>query len=114
MDFAGRINPFTQLNNVQVERAFNNQRRDIQALDYARESATFTVQDGDVIAFSMIPTAPNETVTVGGAVVSPRVFPFKEGMRVSDIIARRAVSCSTPISIKRSCSVRSETPVRTT
>jgi protein involved in polysaccharide export with SLBB domain len=86
MQFVGRINMFTQLNNVQVERTFNNLRREIQTIDYASQAPAFAVQDGDVISFSAINTQLNETVAVQGAVLRPGAYPYKEGLRVSDLI----------------------------
>ncbi len=86
MAFAGRINPFSQLNNVQVERTVNNQRREVQTVDYTRQAATFIVQDGDVVAFALINEVLSNTVIAAGAVVRPATYPFKEGMKVSDLI----------------------------
>ncbi|HLX62648.1 MAG TPA: SLBB domain-containing protein [Planctomycetota bacterium] len=86
MVFVGRVNNFTQLNNVQVERTFNNLRRAIQTIDYTAQAATYAIQDGDVIAFSNIVTQLNDSVAIAGAVVRPGAYPWKEGMRVSDLI----------------------------
>lgn len=86
MKFAGRINGFTQLNNVQVERTYDNARRNVRLLDYRTEAATFTLQDGDVIAFTQISGQLNETVAVNGAVVRPGAYPLRGGMKVSDLI----------------------------
>ena len=39
-----------------------------------------------VISFSSINTQLNETVAIVGAVLRPGAYPYKEGMRVSDLV----------------------------
>jgi protein involved in polysaccharide export with SLBB domain len=102
--YAGRINAFTQLN-VQVERSIDNARREVQAVDFKREASSFVVVDGDVIAFSQIYGQLNETVAITGAVVRGSAYPFKEGMRVSDLI-RAAGGFLLDASLERALIVR--------
>ena len=88
MNYVGRITAFTQLGNVQIERTINNIRREIQSIDYTKQAASFSIQDGDVVVFERINTVVNDTVAVAGAVIKPSTYPYTPGMTVSDLIRK--------------------------
>lgn len=93
LDLAGGVPVSGALNNIKLERIEAHQRKQMLSLnlpagDSAAEDAFRRVQvkDGDTITVSPILPYSNQTVYLQGHVFRPGKYPFKQGMKVTDII----------------------------
>lgn len=95
LDLAGGIPVSGELNNIKLERIQAHQRKEMLSLnlpaggDSAAEDAfkRVAVKDGDTITVSPILPYSNQTVYLQGHVFRPGKYPYKEGMKVTDIIS---------------------------
>lgn len=86
--YLGGINAFTYTEQVLLERTMDRSRRDIRRVDYEREEKTLILEDGDIVQFSNVIGDLNRSVLLSGEVVRPGLYPYEEGMHISDLIER--------------------------
>jgi protein involved in polysaccharide export with SLBB domain len=95
LELAGGVLSSGSLRQVDVERTLAHESRtmirldlpegnDQQAVNLALDQ--FPVQDGDKIKISPILAYANQTVYLDGHVFHPGKYPYKEGMKVTDIV----------------------------
>jgi protein involved in polysaccharide export with SLBB domain len=73
---------------VQVERIYNHTDRSIFEVDLATGDSA-PAQNGDVVTVRSIVDRFKDAVTLRGNVANPGRYPWREGMRVSDLIPSR-------------------------
>jgi len=95
LQLAGGVLPSGTLRHVDVERLLAHERRTMLRLDLPEgndESAAntalekFQVQDGDQIKISPILPYAEKTVFLDGHVFRPGKYPYRDGMKVTDIL----------------------------
>jgi len=87
LDLAGGVSPAAWTNRVQVARFDKNERQialDINASSL--DNTDFTVLDGDVVKVFPVLAKDDNVVHLGGNVLRPGKYEYKEGMRVTDVI----------------------------
>lgn len=95
LELAGGVLPSGTLRHVDVERMVAHEKRtmlrldlpetnDVQAVNKALEE--FQVQDGDQIRISPILPYSDKTVYLDGHVFRPGKYPYRDGMKVTDVI----------------------------
>jgi len=93
---AGGLLPTATLSHVEVERVVAHQKQTMLSLDVPKvdsaEAATkemeaFQIQDGDRVRIFPIAPYSQDAVYLEGHVLRPGKYSFREGMRVTDLIA---------------------------
>jgi protein involved in polysaccharide export with SLBB domain len=95
LQLAGGVLPSGTLRHVDVERVVAHEKRTMLQLDIpeaSNESAVtqalenFQVQDGDQIRISPILPYADKTVYLDGHVFHPGKYPYRDGMKITDLI----------------------------
>ncbi|HSM84872.1 MAG TPA: SLBB domain-containing protein, partial [Candidatus Limnocylindrales bacterium] len=95
LDLAGGIPVSGELNNIKVERIQAHQRKEMLSLNLpaagnpSADASAFkrvAIEDGDVVTVAPILPYSNRTVYLQGHVFRPGKYPFKDGMKVTDIL----------------------------
>jgi len=95
LELSGGVLPTGTLRHIDVERVEAHQKRTMLSLDLPgtnsqqadiRALESFQVQDGDKIRISPILPYSEKTVYLDGHVFHPGKYPYKEGMKVVDVI----------------------------
>ena len=94
LDLAGGVLASGMLRNIDVERVIAHQRRtmirvelaDGSSADAGRRMREFLVQDGDRINISPILAYSEQVVFLDGHVFRPGKYPYREGMKVVDLV----------------------------
>lgn len=96
LELAGGVLPSGTLRHVDVERVVAHENRTMLRLDLPAGSSgpqaidetlnNFQVQDGDDIRISPILPYAEQTVYLDGHVFHPGKYPFREGMKITDLI----------------------------
>jgi protein involved in polysaccharide export with SLBB domain len=96
LDLAGGILPAAALRHIEVQRLEAHEKRTMLSLDVAPESdpegiakqlSAFKIQDGDQIHIFPITPYNKSAVYLEGHVLRPGRYSFKEGMRLTDLVA---------------------------
>ncbi|HVR26894.1 MAG TPA: SLBB domain-containing protein [Candidatus Polarisedimenticolia bacterium] len=86
IDIAGDLSTVADTNKITVDRFVDHQARKTLEFPYDAQSRALPLQDGDIVrVFSIVPRFEN-TVTLRGNVANPGRYPWKPGMRISDLI----------------------------
>jgi len=73
---------------VRIERIYNHTERNMIDVDLAAADSA-PVQDGDILMVSSILDRFKDAVTLRGNVANPGRYPWRQGMRISDLIPSR-------------------------
>lgn len=93
LELAGGILPAAALQHVEVQRLDAHEKRTMLSLDLSTDNANtaqltaFKVQDGDEIHIFPIAPYNQDTIYLQGHVLRPGRYSFKEGMKLTDIVA---------------------------
>ncbi len=93
LELAGGILPAAALQHVEVQRLDAHDKRTMLSLDLSPDNANtaqltaFKVQDGDEIHIFPIAPYNQDTIYLQGHVLRPGRYSFKEGMKLTDIVA---------------------------
>jgi len=91
LENAGGMTSLASAERAVVERIENHGNRTVQEFALDAQGQARVLQDGDLIrVFPLSPKFEN-AVTLRGNVAVPGLYPWKEGMRVSDLIPSRSV-----------------------
>lgn len=99
LELAGGILPTAALRQIEVQRLDAHQKRTMLSLDFsaadspeaiAAQMDAFPVRDGDEIRIFSIAPYNAEAVYLEGHVLRPGRYSFREGMRVTDLVATYA------------------------
>jgi len=95
LELAGGVLPSGTLRHVDVDRLVAHEKRTMLRLDLPEtnnqqavnlELEKFEIQDGDQVKISPILPYSDQTVYVDGHVFHPGKYPYREGMKVSDVL----------------------------
>jgi polysaccharide export outer membrane protein len=93
LELAGGILPAAALRHVEVQRLEAHEKRTMLSLDLSLENstpsqlATFRTQDGDEIHIFPIAPYNQDTIYLQGHVLRPGRYSYREGMKLTDLIA---------------------------
>ena len=93
LELAGGILPAAALQHVEVQRLEAHQKRTMLSLDLSPDNpntaqlTSFKIQDGDEIHIFPIAPYNQDTIYLQGHVLRPGRYSFKEGMKLSDVVA---------------------------
>ena len=86
IDIAGGMSTVADTSKVTIDRVADHQSRKTLEFPYDEQSQALPLQDGDIVrVFSIVPRF-EDVVTLRGNVANPGRYPWKPGMRVSDLI----------------------------
>ena len=86
IEIAGGMSSLADTSKITIDRLVDHRSRKTLELPYDEQSRAQTLQDGDIVrVFSLVPSF-QDTVTLRGSVANPGRYPWKPGMRVSDLI----------------------------
>jgi protein involved in polysaccharide export with SLBB domain len=96
LELAGGVLPSGTLRHVDVERVVAHEHRTMLRLDLPESNANpqavaqslnnFAIQDGDQVRISPILPYADQTVYLDGHVFHPGKYPFRDGMKIADLI----------------------------
>ncbi len=93
LELAGGILPAAALQHVEVQRLEAHEKRTMLSLDLSPDNVNtaqltaFKVQDGDEIHIFPIAPYNQDTIYLQGHVLRPGRYSFKEGMKLTDVVA---------------------------
>jgi protein involved in polysaccharide export with SLBB domain len=96
LDLAGGVPVTGELGRIKVERTQAHERKEMLSINLASGAGVqaaddafrrFRIQDGDVVTVLPILSYSNRTVYLDGHVFRPGKFPYKDGFKVTDLIA---------------------------
>jgi protein involved in polysaccharide export with SLBB domain len=86
IEIAGDLSTVADTNKITIDRFVDHQARKTLEFPYDAQSRALPLQDGDIVrVFSIVPRF-EDTVTLRGNVANPGRYPWKPGMRISDLI----------------------------
>ena len=86
IEIAGDLSTVADTNKITIDRFVDHQARKTLEFPYDEQSRALPLNDGDIVrVFSIVPRF-EDTVTLRGNVANPGRYPWKPGMRVSDLI----------------------------
>jgi polysaccharide export outer membrane protein len=86
IDIAGGMSTVADTSKITIDRLADHQARKTLEFPYDEQSQAMSLQDGDIVrVFSIVPRF-EDVVTLRGNVANPGRYPWKPGMRVSDLI----------------------------
>ena len=86
IEIAGDLSTVADTNKITIDRFVEHQARKTLEFPYDVQSRALPLQDGDIVrVFSIVPRF-EDTVTLRGNVANPGRYPWKPGMRISDLI----------------------------
>ena len=86
IETAGDLSTVADTNKITIDRFVDHRDRKTLEFPYDEQSRAVRVQDGDIVhVFSIVPRFI-DTVTLRGNVANPGRYPWKQGMRVRDLI----------------------------
>lgn len=91
LDYAGGLTTLAQTKTVTIERIENRERRVVDQFALDAGGMARTVKDGDLVSLYPISPRFENAVTLRGHVALPLRFPYREGMRVRDLIPEKEV-----------------------
>ena len=86
LDLSGGFTTTAAGQKVLLERIANHSVRKVEEFQLDDQGLTRLIKDGDLVQVSSIDAHFDNAVTLRGSVASPGRYPWKEGMRVSDLI----------------------------
>jgi polysaccharide export outer membrane protein len=93
LELAGGILPAAALRHVEVQRLEAHEKRTMLSLDLSSDNsapsqlASFRIQDGDEIHIFPIAPYNQDTIYLQGHVLRPGRYSYREGMKLTDLIA---------------------------
>src|ERR1700693_5040434 len=86
IEIAGDLSTVADTSKITIDRVVDHQARKTLEFPYDEQSRALPLQDGDIVrVFSIVPRF-EDTVTLRGNVANPGRYPWKPGMRISDLI----------------------------
>ena len=85
LKISGGLNAFTSQHRFALEKTSEGRQRILERHDL-QKSKQLILADGMVIQFDEIMKELNNVVSLQGSVVKPGIYPFKKGMKISDLL----------------------------
>lgn len=89
LDYAGGLTTTAQVKNVTIERIENHDTRVVDQFALDAGGMARTVKDGDLVSVYPISPKFENAVTLRGNVALPLRHPYKDGMRIRDLIPEK-------------------------
>ena len=89
LQWAGGLSTTAQGQKVTVERIEDRKARKVEEFSLADAGLARQVRDGDLVSVTSLSPRFDSTVTLRGNVANPGRFPWRQGMRVRDLIPER-------------------------
>jgi protein involved in polysaccharide export with SLBB domain len=89
LDYAGGLTTTAQVKQVTIERIENRDRRVVDQFSLDAGGMARTVKDGDLVSVYPISPAFDNAVTLRGHVALALRHPYKDGMRVRDLVPEK-------------------------
>jgi protein involved in polysaccharide export with SLBB domain len=86
IETAGDLSTLADTNKITVDRVVDHNARQTLEFPYDAQSRTLPLKDGDIVRIFSIISRFEDTVTLRGNVANPGRYPWKVGMRISDLI----------------------------
>src|SRR6185312_1178433 len=91
IDTAGDLSTVADTSKITIDRLVDHQARKTLEFPYDQQSRMLPVRDGDIVRVLSIVPRFEDTVTLRGNVANPGRYPWKPGMRISDLIPNAQV-----------------------
>ncbi len=89
IEIAGGLTPTADGQKVTVERFFNRAVRTVEEFELTTEGLARPLRDGDLVEVRQLSARFENAVTLRGNVAKPGRYPWRENMRVKDLIPTR-------------------------
>jgi protein involved in polysaccharide export with SLBB domain len=86
IDIAGDLSTVADTSKITIDRLVDHQARKTLEFPYDEQSRATPVKDGDIVRVLSIVPRFEDTVTLRGNVANPGRYPWKPGMRITDLI----------------------------
>jgi protein involved in polysaccharide export with SLBB domain len=86
IDIAGDLSTVADTSKITIDRLADHQARKTLEFPYDEQSRALPVMDGDIVRVLSIVPRFEDTVTLRGNVANPGRYPWKPGMRITDLI----------------------------
>jgi len=86
IDIAGDLSTVADSSKITVDRLVDHQARKTLEFPYDQQSRAMPILDGDIVRVLSIVPRFEDTVTLRGNVANPGRYPWKPGMRITDLI----------------------------
>ena len=86
IDTAGDLSTVADTSKITIDRLVDHQARKTLEFPYDQQSRMLPVRDGDIVRVLSIVPRFEDTVTLRGNVANPGRYPWKPGMRITDLI----------------------------
>lgn len=83
----GKVNAFTSRDRVFLERTHRQKQREVLSLSL-EQALPLLLEDGFVVEFQGVRNELDNTVELAGEIARPGIYPWKEGMKVSDLLKK--------------------------
>jgi len=105
LELAGGVTPVAQAQKATIERIDNKSRRvDEVSLDQA--GLAYPLRNGDVVSIKELSPRFDKAVTLRGNVAAPARHPWREGMRIKDLIPEKDALIAPDYWIRRNMTTR--------
>ena len=108
VDYAGGLTTTAQTKKVTIERIENRDTRVVDQFTLDAGGMARTVKDGDLVSVYPISPKFENAVTLRGNVALPLRHPFKEGMRVRDLIPEKEALITRDYYQRKNSAVRAD------
>jgi protein involved in polysaccharide export with SLBB domain len=86
IEAAGDLSTLADTSKITIDRVVDHQSRKTLEFPYDEQSGAQALKDGDIVRVLSVISRFDDTVTLRGNVANPGRYPWKPGMRVSDLI----------------------------
>src|SRR4051812_6275875 len=110
LGYAGGLSTTARSRQITIERISDRKERTVEQVDFSDDASKRPVKDGDLV--SVLPILPRfeNTVSLRGNVATPLRFPYRQGMRIRDLIPDKDVLITPEYYRRQNLAVRQETP----
>ncbi len=86
IEISGGLSTVADSSKITIDRVVDHQARKTLEFPYDEQSRVMSLEDGDIVRVLSIVPRFEDTVTLRGNVANPGRYPWKLGMRISDLI----------------------------
>ncbi|HEY1801719.1 MAG TPA: SLBB domain-containing protein [Terriglobales bacterium] len=86
IEISGGLSTVADSSKITIDRVVDHQARKTLEFPYDEQSRVMSLEDGDIVRVLSIVPRFEDTVTLRGNVANPGRYPWKPGMRISDLI----------------------------
>lgn len=106
--YAGGLSTTARSRQISIERISDRKDRVVEQVDYSEEVAKRSIKDGDLV--SVLPILPRfeNAVSLRGNVATPLRFPYRQGMRIRDLIPDKEILITPDYYRRQNLAVRAE------